>query len=63
MPATMRFVAHAVGADGLPFPDWFLAYGGAAVVLRTALWLRTSWPRPTCARPVAAPTECVSQHP
>ncbi len=54
MPATMGFVAHALGADGLPFPVWFLAYGGAAAVVLTALWLRTTWPTPRLRTPLAA---------
>ncbi len=37
--------AHAVGGGELPAPPWLLAYLGAALVLATAVTLRSTWPR------------------
>lgn len=52
-------LAHNVGGGALPAPPWLLAYLGAALVLATAVVLRTTWmaPRlsPTGGRPDADP--------
>jgi hypothetical protein len=36
--------AHGAGGAGLPAPSWLLGYGSVAVLLITAVLLRSSWP-------------------
>ena len=38
--------AHAAGTGALPAPAWLLAYIGVALMLGTAVALRTAWPAP-----------------
>lgn len=36
--------AHGAGGAGLPAPSWLLGYGSVAILLITALLLRSAWP-------------------
>ncbi len=42
--------AHTAQGGSLPAPPWLLAYAGVAVLLITALVLRSTWPRPRLTR-------------
>ena len=56
-------LAHAAEAGALSAPAWLLTYLGAALMLGTALALRTTWPSPRRAAVEPAPPTAIAVRP